>query len=61
MELSFGLLETLGEVIGEKEETSGSFEASITSELSTIAHGQLLLILGRRTSETKQSQKPKNQ
>lgn len=55
MESSTGLFVTLGAATGEKEETSGSLEASITSELRLLARGQLQEIPGPRMFAIKPS------
>jgi len=59
MEQNIGSLETLGEVIGVKEETSDSLEERTILTLKDTAHGLFPLILGVKISETKQSQKLK--
>jgi hypothetical protein len=59
MELSIGLLETLGVAIGEKEEISDLLEVRIISILRRPVHGPLLRILGLKIYETKRSLKSK--
>jgi hypothetical protein len=55
-EKNIGLLETLGEAIGDKEETSDWQEVLITSVLKAHAHGPLQSIHGQETLETRLNQ-----
>ncbi len=53
MEPNSGLLETHGEAIGDKEETSDLSEELTTSELKALALGLLQSTLGLKILETK--------
>jgi hypothetical protein len=53
MELNIGLLEILGEVIGEKMETLDLLEELIISVLKLLAHGLFHEILGPKIKEIK--------
>lgn len=59
MEPNIGLSETLGEAIGEKEETSDSLEVKTILGLNQHVLGQPQLILGPMMLETKLNQKKK--